>query len=324
MNKLSQMMLASRQLRMFSNNLLHVPQRNCTSRSVKKPPAKLLGKKPFLAIVDDKIGKADKPRVEDVKALLIQSVYSVCGLKPVGRAELMQHVWKEAERKGFTFTINEYNRYLRNLVLYRLPFEPLDFVKSMEGVQLNKYTYQLLIRAYAQRGEPDMIRKLMKYDGSETVNQQDHGWLVHAYIRSGDAESADSVIDKVKPTINLYNPVIRAHAELGNAEDIDNIFTKMGESGIPARGTYLGMLDSLAIGNHLHLIECALDNMEDLADLADDFEPIIRKCVIRGHYRAASMLLNRVERDKEQLKIYEDHIRYRKAFIKSKVKPNSQ
>jgi len=313
------MMLMNRQLRMFSNNL-HVPRRNCTSRSVKKPPAKLLSKKPFLEIVDRDIGKADKPRVEDVNKHLLQSVYSVCGLSPVARVKLMQHVWKEAEKNGFTFTINEYNDYLRNLVLYRLPFEPVDFLKSMEGVQLNKYTHQLLIQAHAHRGEADVIRKLLEHDGSETINQQEHGWLMHAYIRNGDADSADIVEEnlRVQPTIDLYDPVIRVHSELGSVSGIQDTFTKMAENGIsPEIDTYLNMLESLAFGNHPKLIKSALNDMEVLADVADHFEPVIRKCVIRGHFSTASKLLSRVQRDKERLQMYDDHIKQRKAFLKS-------
>jgi len=255
-----------------------------------------------------------------VKKLLGLSVHSVVGQSPANRVKLMQHVWKEAEKKGFAFTINEYNDYLRYLVFYRLPFEPVDFVKSMKGVQPNKYTHQLLIKAYAHQGEPDVITKLMEHDGSETINQQSHGWLMHAYIRNGDVESADNVEDnlKVKPTIQLYNPVVAVHAELGSVSGIQDTFTKMSENGIsPKIDTYLDMLDSLAIGNHPHLIKSALDNMEDLADLADHFEPLIRRCVINCHYSAASKLLSCVERDKERLTIYEDHIKQSKAYFKS-------
>jgi len=313
------MMLMNRQLRMFSNNL-HVPRRNCTSRSVKKPPAKLLSKKPFLEIVDRDIGKADKPRVEDVNKHLLQSVYSVCGLSPVARVKLMQHVWKEAEKNGFTFTINEYNDYLRNLVLYRLPFEPVDFLKSMEGVQLNKYTHQLLIQAHAHRGEADVIRKLLEHDGSETINQQEHGWLMHAYIRNGDADSADIVEEnlKVEPTIDLYDPVISVHAELGSVSGIRDTFTKMVDRGIPpAIGTYLNLLESLAFGNRPKLVKKALDDMKNFADVSDHLEPLIHRCVIRGDYSTATTLLSYVKRDKERLQMYEDEIKQRKAFLKS-------
>jgi len=174
---MSLQMLASRQLR-FSYNLLHVPQRYCTSTNVKKPPAKLLSRKLFLQIVDR---KKEKLTVQDVEKYLVLSVHSVVNQSPVDRVELMQHVWKEAERKGLTFRVDSYNQYLRNLVLHRLPFEPVDFVKSMEGIQPNKYTYQLLIQSYAHRGEPDVITKLMKQGGSETIHQQPHGWLMHAY-----------------------------------------------------------------------------------------------------------------------------------------------
>ena len=40
-------------------------------------------------------------------------------------------------------TINQYNNYLKHLVYHRLPFEPVDFVKSMKGIQPNNYTRQL-------------------------------------------------------------------------------------------------------------------------------------------------------------------------------------
>jgi len=171
---MSLQMLVSRQLR-FSYNLLHVPQRNCTATNVKKPPAKLLSRKLFLQIVDR---KKEKLTVQDVEKFLVLSVYSVVNQNDAGRVELMRHVWKEAEKNGFTFTVDRYNQYLRNLVLHRLPFEPVDFVKSMKCIQPNKYTHQLLIRAYAHRGEPDVIRKLMEHNGSETIDQQDHGWLM--------------------------------------------------------------------------------------------------------------------------------------------------
>jgi len=273
---MSLQVLVSRQLR-FSYNILHVPRRNCTATNVKKPPAKLLSKKAFLEIVDR---KKEKLTVKDVEQFLGLSVHSVIRVNPADRVKLMQHVWKEGEKNGFTFTINQYNEYLKCLVFHRLPFEPVDYLKGMEGVQLNKYTHQLLIRAYAHRGEPDVIRKLMDYDGSESINQQDHGWLMHAYVRNGDVESADSVEEnlKVKPTIKLYEPVIAVHAELGSVSGIQDTFTKMGESGVaPEIGTYLKMLESLAIGNHPQLIKSALDNMEDLDGLADHFEPLIRQ-----------------------------------------------
>jgi len=313
---MSLQMLASRQLR-FSYNLLHVPQRNCTTTNVKKPPAKLLTKKAFLEIVDRKTGELT---AKDVDQFLGLSVGSVVNQKDVDRVELMQHVWKEAEKKGFTLPINMYNKYLKCFVFHRLPFQPVDFLKSMEGIQPDEYTYQLLIHAYAHRGEPDVIRKLLEHDGSESINQQSHGWLMHAYIRNGDVESADNVEDnlKVKPTIKLYNPVVAVHAELGSVSGIEDTFTKMAENGIsPEIDTYLDMLDSLAFGNHPKLIKKALNNMENLAGLAGHFEPLIRKCVIRGHYSTATTLLSCVKRDKERLQMYEDHIKERKAFLKS-------
>ena len=38
---------------------------------------------------------------------------------------------------------------------------------------------------------------------------------------------------KVKLTIDLYNPVIRIHAELGSVTGIQDTLAKMAESGIP-------------------------------------------------------------------------------------------
>jgi len=123
---------------------------------------------------------------------------------------------------------------------------------------------------------------------------------------------------KVEPTIDLYDPVIWVHAELGSVSGIQGTFMKMAENGIPpAIATYLNMFESLAIGNHPQLIKTALDNMEDLDGLADHFEPLIRKCVIRRHYSTATTLLSCVKRDKERLKIYEDHIKRRNAYLKS-------
>merc|ERR1712183_1221518 len=105
---------------------------------------------------------------------------------------------------------------------------------------------------------------------------------------------------KVDLDISLYYPVIGVYAELGNLKGIENTITKMAERGIqPVTYTYVNMLDCLAIGNHPHLIDSVLDNMEDVAVVADHFEPLIRKCVIRGDYSTASKLLSRVERDKE-------------------------
>lgn len=143
---------------------------------------------------------------------------------------------------------------------------------------------------------------------------------MHAYIRKGDTESADNVEEnlKVKPTIQLYNPVFAVHAELGSVSGIEDTLTKMAENGIPPEiETYIGMLDSLAIGNHPQLIKSALDNMENVADVADHFEPLIRKCVIRGHYSTATMLLSRVKRNKERFQMYEDEIKKREAYLKS-------
>merc|ERR1711964_178734 len=86
--------------------------------------------------------------------------------------------------------------------------------------------------------------------------------------------------------------------------------------------TYLDMFESLAIGNHVRLIDSALDNMENLADLAHHFEPVIRQCVLRGHYSSASKLLNRVETNRERVQMYEDFINDQLAFRKS-VKKDS-
>jgi len=312
-------MLASRQLR-FSYNLLHVPQRNCTATNVKKPPSKLFSRKLFLQIVDQ-YSRTGKRTSKDVQQLLALSVHNVVNQNDDGRVELIQHVWKEAERNGFTFRVDLYNEVLKHLVFCRLPFEPVDFVKSMEGIQPDEYTYQLLIKAHAHRGEPEVIRKLMEYDGSEAISQQSHGWLMHAYIRNGDADSADNVEEnlRIEPTIDLYDPVISVHAELGSVSGIQYTFRKMAASGIPPTiAMYLNMLESLAIGNHPKLIKNALYNMENLADVADHFEPLIRRCVIRGHYNTATTLLRCVKRDRERLQMYEDHIKEHKAFFKSK------
>lgn len=314
-------------------------------QSIKKPPGKLLGKKSFLEIVDREIGKADKPRFEKVEHHLFKSVHSVADLSPAGRVKLMQHVWKEAEKKGFIFNVHHYNSTLKSLVFLRLPFEPLDLLKSMEGkgIELNKYTYQLLIQKYAHQGDSEMIRKLLWHHGSETINQENHGWLMHAYIRNGDAESADNVEEflmrKVDPDISLYSPVINVHAELGNLKGVQNTIAKMAERGIQpvtydVTGWYVSILDCLAIGNHRHLIDSVLDNMEDVAVVADHFEPLIRRCLIRGDYSTASKLLSRVDRERERLQMYEDriknHIAYRSAKkhrtgsgVSSQRKPDS-
>lgn len=182
-------------------------------------------------------------------------VCDVCDETPESRVDLLRYVWKEMESKDVKSNIGMYNTLLKNLVYYRLPFEPGDFLKEMKGVRAKHTTYSLLIQAYAIRGDTEAISQLIKRIGGDIrYNTQDYGWLMHAHIRNGHPQTADKILkeltEKVKPDVWMYEPLIKAHAELGDIENVAATILCMDESDVyPTSGSYyLGMLHSMAIG----------------------------------------------------------------------------
>merc|ERR1712193_153869 len=262
-----------------------------------KSQRKLLTKKEFL---EDFCGRLEACNAEEDGGLFLHScAQDVCDETAVGRADLLHYVWNELDLKGMGGAkVAFFNQYLALLVHERLDFDPIVALKELKGESANTTTTSLLIQAYAMRGNPGMVTKLLKPLGDH-VEQDVYGWLAQAFIRNGEDNKAKIIIDAIKEKtklgVPLYTPLINIHAEQGDLEKVERTIFEMVDANIrPTSQLYISLLEHLVIGKHTDLLEMTLDNIDGVQCLSEDFEPLVRRCVLRGDFAAADVFLNSV------------------------------
>jgi len=231
---------------------------------------------------------------------------------------------REIQAHGHSINIKEYNLMLGLIVRQRLPYDPLEFLQHMGKVEADDVTRMCLFRSFAMKGDIDMAFRILKQINSD-MRSNLYGWLVHAYLRNGEAEKADVLFNEAKvkfePDLRLYEPLIYFHAELGDLRNLsETIYEMVGSNFSPNASLYCAMLDHLAYGKHASLLEPVMSNIDDIDRLANEnFFSLIVKSMVRQDYEAARIFMNRVTGEaREKMTLVEDQLSSRESDAKVK------
>ena len=279
----------------------------------------------FLKHLDETLSKGEVLAINQAFALVKSCGGHMVGETNATRNDLVTHVWSELEKNGVILETGMWNTLLSVYIENNYEFEPLDFLKDMwqkSNSEPSKTTFSLLIQAYAARGDPvgamKIVEFMMQNDGKMT--EHIYGWLVQAFAKNGDMDGVNEILrsmrkNNLQPRHTTYSHLINAHAEQGDLASIDKTIQEMIEQKFyPTSLIYIGLLDHLSIGGHSNLIEKVWERIDDIEYINEDIRPLIQRCVTRGDYESAMILLKRSNKRVSKSKQNYDKFIERKLF----------